>query len=278
MQRLGVPMTKPVTPTPTAQAFASAVQPVAADTLIITDTEGLVASDVSIPTNDGAIPGYRAVPEGANAPPIVLVVQEIFGLHEHIKDVVRRLAKRGYLAVAPELSYRQGDVSKLPSLEAIFAVIRTIPDAQVLSDLDATAEWAKAQGGDPKRLAVTGFCWGGRVTWLYAAHQPEVRAAVAWYGRLEGDRTPTAPRFPIDVVAELDAPVLGLYGGSDQSIPLESVERMRRALEGQKSRSEVHVYPHAPHAFYADYRPSYRKDAAEDGFRRLLEWFARAGV
>jgi carboxymethylenebutenolidase len=258
-------------------AFASAVQPVAADTLIITDADGLLAGEVSIPTPHGHIPAYRALPasHGGSRLPIVLVVQEIFGVHEHIRDVARRLAKLGYLAVAPELYHRQGDVSRLPSIDAIRAVVAAVPDEQVLSDLDASAAWAAAHGGDDQRLFVTGFCWGGRVVWLYAAHQPRLRAGVAWYGRLAGPASALHPRSPLEVAGELQAPVLGLYGGQDQGIPLSDVAALRAQL---KSPSTVHVYDDAPHAFYADYRPSYRAEAARDGWARLIAWFERHGA
>lgn len=265
-------MSEPIT----AQSFASAVQPVAADTVIITDAQGLTTGMVSVPTADGKIPAYRAVPEGAGRYPVVLVVQEIFGVHEYIKDVARRLAKLGYLAIAPELYQRQGDVSKLPTIEAIREVVMRVPDAQVLSDLDACATWAAQHGGDD-RLALTGFCWGGRIAWLYAAHRPTLKAAVAWYGRLVGDTT-ALHRYPVDIAGDLEAPVLGLYGGQDFGIPLDTVERMESELAKHHSPSTLHVYPNAPHAFHADYRSSYRKEAAEDGWRRLLEWFRQHGM
>jgi len=266
-------MTQPIT----RDAFASAVQPVAADTLIITNTDGLLAGEVSIPTPQGNIPAYRAQPaaSGDARLPIVLVVQEIFGVHEHIRDVTRRLAKLGYLAVAPELYHRQGDVSRLPSIDAIREVVAKVPDEQVLSDLDASAAWAAAHGGDAQRLAITGFCWGGRVVWLYAAHQPQLKAGVAWYGRLASAGSPLHPRSPIDVAGSLKAPVLGLYGGADQGIPLSDVDALRARLQPP---STVRVYDDAPHAFYADYRPSYRAQAAQDGWARLLDWIERHGA
>ena len=269
-------MTKPIT----QASFASVVQPVAADTLIITDTAGLLAGEVSIPTPQGDIPAYRAQPaaDSGKALPIVLVVQEIFGVHEHIRDVARRFAKLGYLAVAPELYHRQGDVSQLPSIDAIREVVGKVPDEQVLSDLDASVAWAAANGGDRQKLGITGFCWGGRVVWLYAAHQPQLKAGVAWYGRLAGAPTPLHPRSPIDVAGALKAPVLGLYGGQDTGIPLSDVEALRAQLQRADSPSRVHVYDDAPHAFYADYRPSYRAQAAQDGWARLRAWFAEHGV
>jgi carboxymethylenebutenolidase len=258
--------------------FANAVQPVVADTLIITDTGGLVAGPVQVPTGRGEIPGYRAVPAGITGLPVVLVIQEVFGVHEHIRDVARRIAKLGYYAIAPELYFRHGDVGKLPSIEAIREVVAKVPDEEVLADLDATLAFAAQQGGAGGRVGVTGFCWGGRITWLYAAHQPKVKAAVAWYGRLVGDATARQPRFPVDVLGELKAPVLGLYGGEDQGIPLDTVQRVQTELERLGSKSKIHVYPDAPHAFYADYRPAYRKQPAEDGFRRLQSWFKDHGL
>lgn len=263
---------------PTRASFADAVQPVAANTLIITDAEQLVEGDVSIPTSDGTIPAYRAAPNAAGKHPIVLVVQEIFGVHEHIRDVARRLAKLGYLAIAPELYHRQGDVSKLASVEEIRGVVSRVPDSQVLSDLDASFAWASKNGGDAQRLAVTGFCWGGRITWLYAAHQPAVKAGVAWYGRVVGDPSALQPRHAIDAAGEIKGSVLGLYGGEDQGIPLEGVEHLQTVLATSGGRSKIHVYPTAPHAFFADYRPSYRRADAEDGWQRLRSWLKLHGV
>ena len=264
-----------------ATGFALAVQPVSAQT-ITTSAAGLDAGDVKIPTSAGDIPGYRALPANkGKAPqryPLVLVVQEIFGVHEHIRDVARRLAHAGYLAVAPELYARQGDVSKLTNMDEIRPIVAKVPDAQVMSDLDAAADWAAKNGGDAARLGITGFCWGGRIVWLYAAHNPALKAGVAWYGRVEGAASELQPKHPIDVVGALKAPVLGLYGGADAGIPNDTVERMRASLKAAGKPSEIHTYPGAPHAFFADYRPSYRKEPAEDGWKRLLEWLRRHGV
>ena len=261
-----------------AAGFALAVQPVSAKT-ITTDASGLVAGSVKIPVKDGVIPAYRAVPAVGQNFPIVLVIQEIFGVHEHIQDVARRFAKLGYLAIAPELFIRQGDVSKLSSVEKIRPIVAKVPDAQVLSDLDATVGWAvKSAKGNANRLGITGFCWGGRITWLYAAHNPQVQAGVAWYGRLVGDATALTPLHPIDVASTLTIPILGLYGGQDTGIPLESVEKMRDRLKLSRSKSEMIVYPNAPHAFFADYRPSYREADAKDGWKRLQAWFKQNGV
>jgi carboxymethylenebutenolidase len=262
-----------------AVGFAAAVLPVRADTVVSTSAEGLTVGEVKIPVEDGEIPAYRAMPATGGPFPVVLVVQEIFGVHEHIKDVCRRFAKEGYCAVAPELYARQGDVSKYTDYKQIFAeVVSKVPDAQVMSDLDAAVAWAARTGGDAARVGVTGFCWGGRITWLYAAHSAALKAGVAWYGRLVGAATPLQPRYPIDVAAELKAPVLGLYGGQDQGIPLADVEKMRAALAAAKQPSEIHVYPDAPHGFHADYRPSFREADARDAWRRCLEWFRKNGV
>jgi carboxymethylenebutenolidase len=262
-----------------ASGFALAVRPVAAQT-ITTSAAGLVAGEVKIPVGDGEIPGYRGMPDSGGPFPLVLVVQEIFGVHEHIKDVCRRLARRGYFAVAPELYARQGDVSGLKDIqEIISSVVSKVPDAQVMSDLDAAVAWAGKTGkADAGKLAITGFCWGGRITWLYCAHNPKVKAGVAWYGRLVGQPNANNLRHAVDIAASLAVPVLGLYGEADQGIPPDTVERMRAALSQGKSGSEIVVYPGAPHGFHADYRPSYRKDAAEDGWTRMLDWFARHGA
>ncbi|MBS0394597.1 MAG: dienelactone hydrolase family protein [Proteobacteria bacterium] len=264
-----------------AAGFALAVRPVSATT-IVTGSDGLVAGPVAIPAADGTrIAGYRARPQAdPGRAPVVLVVPEIFGVHEHIRDVCRRLARRGYCAVAPELFARQGDVAALSDVAQIIAeVVSKVPDEQVLADLDATLAWAQAEHeGDVARAAVTGFCWGGRITWLYAAHRPALKAAVAWYGRLAGAPSALQPRHPLDVAATLTVPVLGLYGGQDAGIPLESVERMRAALAAGRSGSQIVVYPDAPHAFHADYRPSYREAAAKDGWERLLAWLGAHGA
>ena len=208
------------------------------------------------------------------------MVSEIFGVHEHIRDVCRRFAHEGYLAVAPEMFFRHGDPAALGSVQEILErVVSKVADAQVMADLDACVDWAREQGGDVKRLHATGFCWGGRVTWLYASHQPALRSGVAWYGRLDGVPSELTPLHPLDVVDSIHAPVLGLYGGADAGIPVEQVEQMRTALKAAgNAGSEIVVYDGAPHAFYADYRPSYRKEAAEDGWRRMQEWFKKHGV
>jgi carboxymethylenebutenolidase len=262
-----------------AAGFALAVQPVSAQT-ITTDTKGLEAGEVQIPTADGKIPAYRAMPDKGGPFPVVLVVQEIFGVHEHIKDVCRRFAKLGYLGVAPELYARQGDVSKLTNIQEIFSkVVSKVPDAQVMSDLDATVAWAKGTGkADTAKLAITGFCWGGRIVWLYSAHNPSIKAGAAWYGRLVGNASELQPKHPIDIVSALNAPVLGLYGEADQGIPVASIDKMREALKSASKTAEIIVYPNAPHAFFADYRTSYRKEPAEDAWKRTLDWFKKYGV
>ncbi len=261
-----------------AAGFAVAVRPISAAT-ITTAAGGLTAGFVSIPVEGQTIPAYRARPATGTKLPVVLVVQEIFGVHAHIQDVCRRLARLGYLAIAPSLFERQGDVTKLPDIASILPVVAKVPDAQVMSDLDATVAWAGSEGGgDIGKLGITGFCWGGRITWLYAAHNPSLGAGVAWYGRLVGTSTPEQPSAPLDLVARIKAPVLGLYGGKDDGIPLETVERMKAALKAAGSRSEIVIYPDAPHGFHADYRPTYRPEAAADGWSRLQAWFKANGV
>ncbi len=262
-----------------AAGFALSVQPVSAET-ITTDTDGLEAGEVSIPVADGKMPAYRAVPKSGKNLPTVIVVQEIFGVHEHIKDICRRFAKLGYFAVAPELYARQGDVSKIKNIqEVISQVVSKVPDAQVMGDLDATVAWAKSTGqADTAKLGITGFCWGGRIVWMYAAHNPKLKAGVAWYGRLITDTDKLRPKNPIDIVSDLKAPVLGLYGEADGGIPVESVEKMRAALKAAGKSAEIVLYPETPHGFYADYRESYRKEAADDGWKRLLAWFKQHGV
>lgn len=263
-----------------AAGFALAVQPVQAQTVISTVSDNLEAGNAGIPVEGGALPIYYARPaQAAGKLPTILVVQEIFGVHEYIRDVCRRLAKLGYLAIAPELYFRQGDPAKLDNVGAILeSIVSKVPDAQVLADLDATAAWALGKGGDDGRLAITGFCWGGRITWLYSAHNPKVKAGVAWYGKLDGAPSALTPRHPLDIAGSLRTPVLGLYGGQDQGIPLHDVEAMQAELKKAGGKSEIIVYPDAPHAFHADYRPSYRKEAAEDGWKRLQAWFRAHGV
>jgi carboxymethylenebutenolidase len=261
-----------------AAGFALAVQPISAET-ITTSSEGLTAGEVKIPVGDQSIPGYRAMPSKGGPFPVVLVVQEIFGVHEHIKDVCRRFAKLGYFAVAPELYYRQGDVSKLKSIDEIRTIVAKVPDQQVMADLDATVEFAQKSGkGDVAKLGITGFCWGGRIVWLYAAHSKQLKAGAAWYGRLVGEPSANTPKHPVNIAADINAPVLGLYGGKDQGIPLDTVEQMRTALKAAKVDAQIVVYPDSPHAFFADYRPSYKEDDAKDAWQKLQAWFKQHGV
>ena len=258
--------------------YAASVQPVMAGTMILTDPADLDHGMVSIDTPAGKVAAYRAVPTGGKALPIILVVQEIFGLHEHIKDVCRRFAKLGYCAIAPSMYDRQGDVTTLATIEEIRPIVGRVPDAQVLADLDATVAWAAKSGiGDARRLGITGFCWGGRITWLYAAHNPTLKAGVAWYGRVTGDKTPNQPAHPVDLAEKIKAPVLGLYGAEDTGIPVATLDELMAAL-GRGSASKIHVYPGSPHAFFADYRPSYRKADADDGWARCTAWFKANGV
>lgn len=247
--------------------------------VIHTDTAGIEAGEVKIPVADGSLPGYSARPQGAGPFPTVLVIEEIFGVHEHIKDLCRRLAKAGYLAVAPELYARIADLSTMTDAATIVRdVISKAPDETVMTDLDSTAKWAAANHGDPARLAVTGFCRGGRGTWFYAAHNPALKAAVAWYGPVGGTPSAIQPKTATDLAGELKAPLLGLYGGQDTGIPVAAVEAAAAKAKAAGKTVEIHVFPDAPHGFNADYRPSYRKVEAEDGWKRMLAWFKRYGV
>ena len=265
--------------------FASAVLPVTAET-VRTDSNGLTVGEITIMVGAFKMPAYRAMPAGKTAAdklPVVLVVSEIFGVHEHIADVARRFAKLGYLAIAPELFVRQGDAQSFGEIGKLIAdVVSKVPDVQVMDDLDACVAWAGANGGDPARLGLTGFCWGGRITWLYTAHNAAVKAGVAWYGQMLGEASALKPTNPIDVVGQLKAPVLGLYGEKDSGIPLSAVDAMKSALAASPNpaakKSQFVVYPGAGHAFHADYRPSYQRDAAEDGWARCLAWFKANGV
>ena len=261
-----------------AAGFALAVLPVSADT-IKTDTSGIEAGEVKIPVKDGTIPAYRAMPAKGDSFPTLLVVQEIFGVHEHIKDICRRLAKLGYFAIAPEMYARQGDVSQLKEFPEILKIVQKVPDSQVMSDLDSAVAYARSTGkADTAKLGITGFCWGGRIVWLYSAHNPMLKAGVAWYGRLVGEKSELQPKHPVDLAGEIKAPILGLYGGADTGIPIKSVDTMREALAAANKTADIHVYPDTPHAFFADYRESYRKEQAEDGWKRMLAWFKANGV
>lgn len=263
--------------------FALAVRPTAAQTPVVTPSTGLTARWVDIPSQDGNLRVYQARPSASKNPHLILVISEIFGVHEYIQDVCRRLAQLGYCAMAPELFTRQGDPKTLESVSAILERITSkTPDQQVMQDLDATVAWAKGQDIDTEHLGITGFCWGGRITWLYSAHNKQLKAAVPWYGRLVGNQTPITPKHPMEMVGDLQAPLLGLYGGLDTGIPLETIEEMETRLKESKNpvaqKSSIYLYDNAPHAFHADYRPSYRKEDAEDGWKRMLAWFREHGV
>lgn len=261
--------------------YAAAAAPVMAQQAIATPADGLSAGAVSFTVDGAQVHAYRAAPQGRSGLPVVLVVSEIFGVHAYIADICRRLAHAGYLAIAPELFARQGDPGAYGEVAKLMSeIIAKVPDAQVIADLDGAVQWAGAHGGDLRKIAITGFCWGGRITWLYAAHGP-VKAGVAWYGRLVGQASALTPKQPADVAPILKAPVLGLYGEKDGGIPLDTVDKMKAALGAGSpaaKASEFVVYPDAPHAFHADYRPSYRKEAAQDGWSRMLAWFKRHGV
>ena len=266
--------------------YAATAMPIMAQTAIQTSAEGLRARETSFEVNGFKVPAYYAAPAGKKDLPVILVIQEIFGVHEYIADTARRFARAGYLAIAPELFARQGDPAQYGEMAKLIAeVVSRVPDAQVMADLDGAVKWAGANGGNTRKVGITGFCWGGRITWLYAEQSKNVKAGVAWYGLLVGQPTALTPKHPLDLAAGLKAPVLGLYGGQDGGIPLTTVNEMKDALAAAGARgnaaargSEFVVYPDAPHAFHADYRPSYRKDAAEDGFRRAIDWFRTHGV
>ncbi len=268
--------------TTAAAGFSLAAGPVVAQTAITTDAKGLVAGRIEIPTSDGKIPAFRAAPDGKKNLPTIIVVQEIFGVHEYIQDVCRRLAHQGYLAIAPELYARQGDPSKYTEISKLQAeIVSKVPDKQVIADLDATAAWAAANGGNPDRLGILGFCWGGRQVWLYAAHNPKLKAGAAWYGQLAGDPTELKPKSALAIVNDLKAPVLGAYGGKDAGISQADVDRMRVELakgSAAAKASRIDIYPEAGHAFHADYRPSYRKPEAEQAWTRMLDWFKQNGL
>jgi carboxymethylenebutenolidase len=266
-----------------ASGFALSAGPVSAET-ITTDSTGLVAGEVKVKTADGEMPAYRAMPDpsssfGGGPFPTVLVVQEVFGVHEHIKDLCRRLAKSGYFAIASELYARQGDPTKYTEIPKLIAeIVSKVPTAQVMGDLDASVAYAKSTGkADTAKLAVTGFCWGGFATWMYAAHNPGLKAAVAWYG-VDRKISEIIPQNPVDVIGNLKCPVLALYGGQDQSIPKELIDNRQEACKAAGKTCEVKIYPDAPHGFNADYRPSYRADDAKDGWARMLAWFKQNGV
>ena len=264
--------------------FALSVQPIQAQTMITTPADGLTAGVVKVKTKDGKeMDAYRAMPASGQGFGTILVVQEIFGVHAHIADLCRRFAKAGYYAIAPELYFRQGDAKAVSDMQALLReIVSKVPDEQVMGDLDATVAFAKGEGNaDTAKLGITGFCWGGRIVWLYAAQNPALKAGVAWYGRVVGDSTPMTPKHPIDIAKDLKAPVLGLYGGADTGIPNESVDKMRAALKAGSpaaQKSQIDTYPDTPHGFNADYRPSFRKEQAEDAWKKALAWFKANGV
>ena len=262
-----------------ASGFAVASNPVLAQA-ITTDTQGLTAGEISIVVADGKIPGYRAMPAKRGQYPVVLVVQEIFGVHEHIKDVCRRFAKLGYYAIAPELFARQGDVAKMTDIGAILSqVVAKVPDAQVSSDLDATVAFAKASGSaDTRKLGVVGYCWGGRAAWIYARHNPKVKAAVAYYGLLDGMKSDIKPQDPVDFASEIKVPVLGLYAGIDDFVKPAVIEQMRNGIAKSGSGSEIVVFPGVNHGFNADYRPTYDKTAATYAAKLTRDWLKDHGV
>ncbi len=266
--------------------YAATAMPIMAQTAINTSSDGLKTGETSYEVNGFKVPAFYAAPAGKTNLPVILVIQEIFGVHEYIADTARRFAKAGYLAIAPELFARQGDPTRYAEVAKLMAeVVAKVPDEQVMADLDGAVKWAGANGGNSQKVGITGFCWGGRITWLYAAQSKNVKAGVAWYGRLVGQPTALTPKHPLDLAAGLKAPVLGLYGGQDGGIALTTVNQMKDALAAAGAKgnqaakaSEFVVYKDAPHAFHADYRPSYRKAAAEDGFQRAIAWFKTHGV
>ena len=266
--------------------YAAAALPIMAQTAVKTSSEGLKTGETTFEVNGFKVPAFYAAPAGKTNLPVILVIQEIFGVHEYIADTARRIAQAGYLAIAPELFARQGDASNYNEMAKLMSeVVAKVPDEQVMADLDGAVKWAGANGGNLAKVGITGFCWGGRITWLYAAQSSNVKAGVAWYGRLVGTPSALTPKHPLELASGLRSPVLGLYGGQDSGIPVATVEQMKAALADAAGKgnavakaSEFVVYPDAPHAFHADYRPSYRKDAAEDGFKRAMAWFKAHGV
>ena len=266
--------------------YAAAAMPLMAQTAIKTPSEGLTTGQTTYEVNGFKVPVFFAAPAGKTNLPVILVIQEIFGVHEYIADTARRFARAGYLAIAPELYARQGDPLQYTEAARLLSeIVSKVPDVQVMADLDGAVKWAGANGGNARNVGITGFCWGGRIAWLYAAQNKNVKAGVAWYGRLAGTPSALTPQHPLDLAAGLKAPVLGLYGGQDSGIPLTSINEMKDALASAGTQgnaaartSEFVVYSAAPHAFHADYRPSYRKEAAQDGFGRALAWFKTHGV
>jgi carboxymethylenebutenolidase len=260
-----------------AAGYTLAAGPVRAD-VIKTATDGLTAGDAKIKVANGEMPGYFARPAGVDNPPVVLVAMEIFGLHEYIKDVTRRLAKLGAFAVAPDYYFRKGDLTKITDMQQLLPLVNAKPDAELLSDLDSTVAWAKSQGGDTSRLGIIGFCRGGRTVWEYAAHSSTLKAGAAFYGPPVDPANPVWPKSPTQLAPEMKAPVIGLYGEADTGIPVAQVEALKAALAANKKTAEFKIYPGAPHGFHADYRASYRKEAAEDAWNQMQAWFKKYGV
>jgi carboxymethylenebutenolidase len=260
-----------------AAGYTLAAGPVRAD-VIKTATDGLTAGDAKIKVADGEMPGYFARPAGVDNLPVVLVAMEIFGLHEYIKDVTRRLAKLGAFAVAPDYYFRKGDLTKITDMQQLLPLVNAKPDAELLSDLDSTVAWAKSQGGDTSRLGIIGFCRGGRTVWEYAAHSSTLKAGAAFYGPPVDPANPVWPKSPTQLAPEMKAPVIGLYGEADTGIPVAQVEALKAALAANKKTAEFKIYPGAPHGFHADYRASYRKEAAEDAWNQMQAWFKKYGV
>ncbi len=262
--------------------YATTAGSAVAQTAIKTSSEGLMVGEVMVDVAGFKVPAYVARPAGRSNLPVVLVIQEVFGVHEYIADTARRFAKAGYLAIAPELFARQGDPTQYNVMADLQReIVMKVPDAQVMTDLDGMVSWARANGGDASKVAITGFCWGGRITWLYAAHSTNVKAGVAWYGRLVGQASELQPKHPVDVAGSIHGPMLGLYGGADAGIPLDTVDRMKAALKAGSAaakKSEFVVYEGAPHAFHADYRPTFREGPAADGWKRCIDWFKANGV
>ncbi|RZN21456.1 dienelactone hydrolase family protein [Bradyrhizobium sp. Leo121] len=260
-----------------AAGYTLAAGPVRAD-VIKTDTAGLTAGEAKIKVADGEMPAYFARPAGVSNPPVILVAMEIFGLHEYIKDVTRRLAKLGAFAVAPDYYFRKGDLTKITDIQQLLPLVNAKPDAELLSDLDATVAWAKSQGGDTSRLGIVGFCRGGRTVWEYAAHNPALKAGASFYGPPVDPQNPVWPKSPMQLAPEMKAPVIGFYGEADTGIPVSQVEAFKGALAADKKTAEFKIYPGAPHGFHADYRTSYRKEAAEDAWAQMQAWFKKYGV
>jgi carboxymethylenebutenolidase len=257
--------------------YTLAAGPVRAD-VITTDTSGLTVGDAKIKVADGEMPGYFARPTGVSNPPVVLVAMEIFGVHEYIKDVTRRLAKLGALAVAPDYYFRRGDLTKIADVPQLVPIVNAKPDAELLSDLDSTVAWAKSQGGDTSRLGIIGFCRGGRTVWEYAAHSTTLKAGASFYGAPVDPPNPVWPKSPMQLAPEIKAPVIGFYGEADTGIPVATVEALKAALAENKKTAEFKIYPGAPHGFHADFRSSYRKEAAEDAWNQMQAWFKKYGV